>query len=802
MKNRFTPSAERSLEKALELAREMGHTYIGTEHILLGILFEKECIAAKLLTAHGITFSKTKELIAAYEGVGKESSVSSSDMSPKARKIIEASAFSALRKNNGVIGTEYLLSAMLNEPDCVAVRLIKAQNVRCADIFGDMISFENGIADLPSKNNSQKLPPFIQKYGVDLTSVTEAKSIDPVLCRDKEIECLIKILLRRTKNNPCLIGDPGVGKTAIAEGLAARILEGNVPYPLASKKIIALDLPLMLAGAKYRGEFEERMKNIIDEASSNPDIILFIDELHTIVGAGSAEGSIDAANMIKPALARSKIKVIGATTAEEYRKFIEKDTALERRFQPLLIKEPSESEAVTILKGLKNKFELHHKLTISDEAIIASVNLSVKYVTDRFLPDKAIDLLDEAASEKRLNHEYNKKLLNSSAFANTLLNEKERLLSQGKAEEAKAYFLKESESVSNQLYLMNNEEKPTLSSEDVARTLSERIGTPILKNTYKLLSSINLKEKLMSRVFGQENAISSTVNTITRCNLGFNDEIKPIGSFIFLGPSGVGKTELCKALAKELFGSERELIKLDMSEYSEKHSIAKLIGSPPGYVGYGETGALIGKIKTHPRCILLFDEIEKAHPDIYSLLLQILDDGYITDSYGKKCNLRNTVIILTSNIGSEIMEESSLGIGFSNDSYTNKILRVKESATKFFRSEFIGRFDDIIVFNPLSEEALLNITKKDTEDFIAKAASIGVDISFADDIPHFIAQNSHSLKFGARQVKHYFREKIETPFLNLISQNGLENIQSFTCKLSENNIIWTSVTKESVSHII
>ncbi len=813
MADRFTPSAEKALGKALDFAREMGHTYIGTEHLLLGLLSERSNIASKILMARGISFERTKEFIISFEGVGKGSDVSASDMSPRARRIIEMAAYSAIRDKSGVIGTEHILSALLNEPECVAVRLIKAQNGSIAEIFGDIICFENGVAESSRSHGNgevrtvKKLPPSLSKYGVDLSAAAEAGELDPVIGREEETECLIRILSRRTKNNPCLIGDPGVGKTAIAEGLANRIALGSVPEHLLSKRIVSLDLPLMIAGAKYRGEFEERMKAVIEEAASNPDLIIFIDEIHTIVGAGAAEGSIDAANIIKPALARGKLRVIGATTVKEYRKFIEKDAALERRFQPLLIKEPSVEETEKIIRGLKGKYELHHGITISDEAIGAAVRLSVRYIPDRYLPDKAIDILDEAASGKRIDSASGKEGLTDREQAfKSISAEKERLLSEGKPEEAAK--LKAKESAYGKMFLSSGnkpekKKKLLLTSEDIAATLSRRTGIPVYENNRENAALKDLENRLGKRIFGQDEAIKITAKTIRRGSLGLRDPDRPLGSFIFLGPSGVGKTELAKAIASEVFGSERELIRLDMSEYSEKHSVAKLIGSPPGYVGYGEEGLLTGKMKTHPRSVILFDEIEKAHSDIFGILLQILDDGFLTDSTGKKCDFRNTVIIMTSNIGADRISDAVCGMGFSDrNSPESHYTRAEEEAKRFFRPELIARFDAVIVFRELTECAAEKIAEKELTEFIRRTSALGISVSFSDTVPSLIAKKALSRRYGARPIKKFVRENIGDPFISIIADKNTENSDFLFCDEKNGEIQWKTVTKQSLLHMM
>ena len=801
MSERFTPSAEKALNKALEFARELGHTYIGTEHLLLGLLNDKNCVASRILNSKGVKLAKTKELIISIEGIGKGSNVSASDMSPRTQRVIEMSAYSALKDSGSLIGTEHILSSLLNEPECVAVKLIKAQNASIAELFGDLLAFKNdttstlGKYELYDKKEPKKLSTAISKYGTDLSTAAETGELDPVIGREDETECLIRVLSRRTKNNPCLIGEPGVGKTAIVEGLALRISEGNVPSHLKNKRIVALDIPLMLAGAKYRGDFEERMKNVTEEVSKNPDIILFIDEIHTIVGAGSAEGSIDAANILKPTLARGKIKVIGATTVSEYRKFIEKDSALERRFQPILVKEPSPDETERILKGIKEKYEFHHQMEISDSAISAAVKLSVKYIPERFLPDKAIDILDEAASGKRINEEreHGIALLSSS--------KKENLLSAGKLDEA--LLLKEREENGFPAEELHKQKKIKLLPEDISNALSRRIGTPILENDKLAACLSGLEERLSKRVFGQDEAVCKAARVIRRGNLGLTSQNRPLGALLFLGPSGVGKTELAKAIAAEVFGSENELIKLDMSEFSEKHSISKLIGSPPGYVGYKDDGVLADKLKCHPRSVILFDEAEKAHPDIHNILLQILDDGFLTDSSGKKCDFRNTVIILTTNIGAEEVSRNCYSLGFGNKvSKTEADEKINKKVKEIFRTELLGRFDTIAVFEPLSLSAAEKIVRNELLDFAQKASFLGKQISFSESLPCFIAEKALSNEYGARQIKKFIREHIEDSFAEFISEKTDSSAEMLFCEEKNAIIYWKSVTNSPLSHIM
>ncbi len=778
MTDRFTPSAEKALEKALSYARELGHTYIGTEHLLLGLLSDRGSIASRLLTSHGASLERTKQLIVTLEGTGTGSDVSASDMSPRTRRVLEMAAYAALRAKSASVGTEHLLSSLLNEPECVAVRLIREQNVSLAELYGDLLCFEGRITARPTegeREKTQKKPSrALSRYAIDLSAAAESGELDPVIGREEETECLIRILSRRTKNNPCLIGDPGVGKTAIAEGLAARIADGRVPSALQGKRILSLDLPLMLAGAKYRGDFEERMKTVLEEAASDPDLILFIDELHTIVGAGAAEGSIDAANIIKPVLARGKLRVIGATTVAEYRKYIERDAALERRFRPLIVREPTQEEARQILQGLKERYERHHRLKIGDDALAAAVSLSVRYLPDRYLPDKAIDLLDEAAAARRI----------AAGSAAAVPSEAERLLAEGRAEEAAA--LAPCRSPQEEILL--------LTAGDVAATLSNRIGRPIGEEGRRLPALRELEERLNRRVFGQEEAVALTARALCRGELGLRDPERPLAGLLYIGPSGVGKTELARATAAELFGSERALIKLDMSEYSEKHSVSKLLGAPPGYVGYGTEGLLTGRVRTCPHAVVLFDELEKAHPDVYDLLLQIFDDGFLTDSAGKRCDFRNTVILLTSNAGSEA---PAGGVGFSSSPAAPD-----ERLCRQFPRELLGRLDGIAVFRPLSEEAAARIAEKELALFVRRAEEMGYSPELPKELAAGIARKALSRRFGARAIRRLVREEVEDSFVTFLLTTGEKTREFRLCEEKNGDFRWETGTKRSLSHML
>ncbi len=781
MANRFTPSAEGALRGAQSIAESMGHTYIGSEHILMGILSERTSAAGKLLSSHGITADKVRELITELEGTGKKCKLSPRDMSPRAKRIIENAAHTATRESGGIIGTEHMLSAMLNEPQSAALKLIKAQNVSASEIYADLICLENGMT--PSyrreggRGGAKKLPASLLKYGRDLTESAEKGELDPVIGREEQTECLIRVLLRRSKNNPCLVGEPGVGKTAIVEGLAIRMAEGDVPSELLSKRIITLDLPLMLAGAKYRGDFEERVKGVIDEVSKDPDIILFIDEIHSIVGAGGSEGSIDAANMIKPALARGVLRVIGATTYGEYRKYIEKDAALERRLQPISVPEPDPETAVKMLLGLKERYERHHGIKISQGAVRAAVQLSLRYVPERFLPDKAIDLIDEASSEKRKNKRQKKQKSREDELG--------ELLASGRLDEA---LLLEKESISDA-----KKRRDVLSPEDVESVLSRRLGIPIKKDIAKTLST--LEDRLGQRVFGQDEAIKKVASVVRRSQLGFGSEGGAMGSLLFLGNSGVGRSALCRAVAKEVFGSESALIRLDMSEYSEKHSISRLIGSPPGYVGYGEEGILSKRLRGTHRAVILFDGIDKAHPDIMSLIVSILDEGHFTDSSGKKCDLRECLIVLSA----DRQSEESRNIGFSLD---KSLSGVKGEAEKQFTAELLSRLDATVSFKPLSCEAYCRIAKKAIDELCENAKRFGINIVYCDDILRLAAERGETSKYGARAVLKFVKDELE----ELIISYGLEQSEGRDGELClferDGMAALSSVAKNEVLHIM
>ncbi len=793
MNNRFTQSAQKALDNALGVARELGHTYIGSEHILLGLLSENECVAARLLDKFNVSLESVMSTVEEIAGKGQSTDVGPNDMTPRTKKIIESSAYQAMRLGQNYIGTEHILLGVLGESDCVAVRIMAAQGVNIGELANEIVSYIRG-ADEPeydnertpkgrasgsdgkSKSGSLGNAPTLKQYGRDLTAMAKEGKLDPIIGRDNEMQRVVQILSRRTKNNPCLIGEPGVGKTAVAEGLAQRIVDGLVPETLKDKILVTLDISGMIAGAKYRGEFEERLKSVMSETVKNPNIILFIDEIHTIIGAGAAEGAVDAANILKPALARGEIQVIGATTIEEYRKHIEKDSALERRFQSVMVGEPSEDETVQILMGLRDKYESHHKVKITDESIEAAVKLSTRYINDRYLPDKAIDLIDEAASKKRINnYTQPSELKNIEEELKKIQSEKEEAVKAQDFEKAACLRDKEKEcqekydAAKNEWKEKRADEQLSILKEDIADIVTLWTGIPVKKlaeeESEKLLK---LDGILKNRIIGQDDAVSAVARAIRRGRMGLKDPKRPMGSFLFLGPTGVGKTELTKALADILFGNENAMIRIDMSEYMEKHSVSKLIGSPPGYVGYDEGGQLTEKIRRKPYSVVLFDEIEKAHPDVFNILLQVLEDGMLTDSQGRRVDFKNTVIIMTSNVGASALEtKRSLGFASSDngerereDTKSLMMGHLKDT----FRPEFINRIDEIIIFNKLTTPDIEKISGIMLGEVARRIESLGIKISFDEEVTKLVSKEGFDPAFGARPLRRTIQRKIEDSF--------------------------------------
>ena len=789
--NGFTQKANNALNLAIQSAEELGHTYIGSEHILLGLLREESGVAATVLKDLGLTADALEELMKQKIGSGMNSHLSTDDFTPRTKRILQIAVMEAARMGHNYVGTEHLLLALLEESDSYAVYFLQELGAKPGDVvskIGEAINTvdENSEAGASSvglsgrggakgaakgKSNTKTLDQF----GRDLTALAAQGGIDPVIGRQEEIERVIQILSRRTKNNPCLIGEPGVGKTAVAEGLALKITSGDVPELLKGKRVVSLDLTGMVAGTKYRGDFEERIKTALDEVRQAGNVILFIDELHTIVGAGSAEGSADAANILKPSLARGDFQVIGATTINEYRKYIEKDAALERRFQPVMVGEPSEEEAVSILRGLRDRYEAHHKVKISDSAIEAAVKLSSRYIADRYLPDKAIDLIDEAASRVRLRaftapddlQELEKKLKELEQEKSAAVNAQdfERAAKIRDEEKAARERLEEQKQLWQE---KNAQASGEVTPEDIAHIVSSWTGIPVVQLTEEESERLlRMEDVLHERIVGQDEAVSSVARAIRRGRVGLKDPKRPVGSFIFLGPTGVGKTELCKALAEAMFGDENAMIRLDMSEYMEKHTVSKLVGSPPGYVGYEEGGQLTEKVRRKPYSVVLFDEIEKAHPDVFNMLLQILEDGRLTDSQGRKVDFRNTVIIMTSNVGARLITEKQASLGFSAGAGSGEkdMEKIRETVLdelkKTFRPEFLNRVDDIIVFNKLGEEDIREIARRMLHQLSRRVEGLGIDLSFSDEAVKAIADAGFDPVYGARPLRRAIQSKIE-----------------------------------------
>ncbi|MBQ9414684.1 MAG: ATP-dependent Clp protease ATP-binding subunit, partial [Clostridia bacterium] len=777
----FTEKANAALNMAIEAAQEFGHSYIGTEHIVLGLLREGTGVAAIVLSSAGIEAEKYAEAIKNAEPAGSVTSLSPGDMTPRSKKTLEIAMVEAARLKNGYVGTEHILLAVLRDRDSVAMRLFQAFGVRTDEVMEEIAkavgmpppeTANTGASAGPAPRKGGKTPTLDQ-FGRDLTALAKEGKLDPVIGRAKEIERVIQILSRRTKNNPCLIGEPGVGKTAIAEGLAQKIVAGEVPELLCGKRVVTLDLTGMVAGTKYRGDFEERIQNAIDEVMKAGDTILFIDEIHTLVGAGGAEGAMDAANILKPSLARGDLQVIGATTLEEYRKHIEKDAALERRFQPIVVGEPTAEEATQILYGLRDKYEAHHKVKITDEAIEAAVQLSIRYIADRYLPDKAIDLIDEAASRVRLKaFTAPPDLKELEAEAKRLAEEKKAAINEQDFERA-ARLRDEEKEVAEKLeaakarfYEKNAGVNGEVTARDVADIVSDWSGVPVTQLTEEEGERLlHMEEILHKRLVGQDEAVSAVSRAIRRGRVGLKDPKRPIGSFIFLGPTGVGKTELVKTLSADLFDTPESMIRLDMSEYMEKHTVSRLIGSPPGYVGYDEGGQLTEKIRRKPYAVVLFDEIEKAHPDVFNVLLQILDDGILTDAQGRRVDFKNTVIIMTSNVGARKLTEHQVSFGFGGGSETADEKQTREAVLtelkQLFRPEFLNRVDDIIVFQKLNEENIEEIARRMLVSLSQRMEDLSIQITVSDEAIKAVAKEGFDPVYGARPLRRAIQSEIE-----------------------------------------
>lgn len=803
--NSFTTKANEVLNLAIKSAESYGHNYIGTEHILIGLLSQGTTVPA--LINNNITYEAINDIIKERIGIGHPTSLSPDDFTPRAKRIIELSFQIARTMRNTYVSIEHLLIALLKEEDSYAVRFIIESGADPQRILDDLIqdlsnnSYESG-AQSSSKKKSKSKTPTLDEFGKNLTELARQGKIDPVIGREDEIKRVIQILSRRSKNNPCLIGEPGVGKTAIAEGLALKIVNGEVPELLLNKTIYSLDLTSMVAGTKYRGDFEERIKKAMDEVIENKDVILFIDEIHNIMGAGAAEGAVDAANILKPSLARGEIQVIGATTISEYRKNIEKDAALERRFQPVTVGEPTEEETVAILKGLRDKYEAHHKVKITDDAIESAVKLSSRYINDRFLPDKAIDLVDEAASVVRLNaYTLPQNLKDMEDEIKRLDAEMQDAVTNQEFESAATLRDKE-----NELKKLLDEEKTkwknsssheakAVTSEEIAQVVSSWTGVPVAQLTKEESERLlNMEEILHKRIVGQDKAVSAISKAIRRGRVGLKNPNRPIGSFIFLGPTGVGKTELCKSLAEAIFGDENAIVKLDMSEYMEKHTVSKLIGSPPGYIGFDEGGQLTEKIRRKPYSVVLFDEIEKAHPDVFNMLLQILEDGVLTDSQGRRVSFKNTIIIMTSNVGASKITDEKQALGFGQND--GKPLSIEElvmpDLKRTFKPEFLNRLDDIIVFNQLDEDNIKEIARRMLKSLQKRTEDLGITLSFTDDAIDELAKEGFDKIYGARPLRRAIQSKIEDRLSELILDKTITENSTCTVDYKENEFTFNS----------
>ncbi len=776
MFGRFTERAQRVINLSQQMAQQLGHSYVGTEHLLLGIIKEEEGIAAKALKNLGIGMENIQQIIVQSIGVGNKP-VELLGYTPRTKKVFELSVAEARNLNHNYVGTEHLLLGLIKEGDGIASKILMQLGVNLQNVREEVLKLlKAGTGSTNSKVSSvdsNKDTPTLNQFGRDLNELAREGKIDPVIGRSKEIDRVIQVLSRRTKNNPCLIGEPGVGKTAVAEGLAQKIVEGNVPDILKDKRVVTLDLASMVAGAKYRGEFEERLKKVMEELRQASNVILFIDEMHTIIGAGAAEGAIDAANILKPALARGEMQVIGATTLNEYRKHIEKDAALERRFQPVTVEEPTVEDTIKILGGLRDKYEAHHGVKITDEALKAAAELSARYITDRFLPDKAIDLIDEAASKVKIfTVTTPPDLKDLEGKLEELSKEKEEAISVQDFERA-AKLRDEEKQANKELeerkYTLKNRDKDAIvSGEEIANIVSDWTGVPVTKlqqeESEKLL---NMEEVLHNRVIGQQEAVKSIARAIRRARVGLKDPKKPIGSFIFLGPTGVGKTELSKALAETIFGDENAMIRIDMSEYMEKHTVSRLIGSPPGYVGFDEGGQLTEKVRRKPYSVILFDEVEKAHPDVFNILLQILDDGRLTDAQGRTVDFKNTVVIMTSNVGAHtIRKQKTLGFSASQDDlaqneYEKMKENVMEELRRTFKPEFLNRIDDIIVFHGLEREHIGEIVDLMLKDLRKRLKNLNITLEISDSAKNYIADKGFDPQFGARPLKRAIQKMVE-----------------------------------------
>ena len=790
--NRFTPNAEEVLRLAQEAAQELGHGYVGSEHLLLGLLRREEGVAYRVLTEYGLTDEMVTGIVQRNMGRGNGGLAPAQGLTPRAKSVVELAVAESRRMSAPYIGTEHLLMGILREGSNMALRILRTVGVDPRHMYADLqkkLSESRPVAVSANPNaakDPKKVGKTLAEFTRDLTEAARQGKLDPVIGRDNEIRRVIQILSRRTKNNPCLIGEPGVGKTAIAEGLASKIVAGDVPEELLDKKVLSLDLSGMVAGTKYRGEFEERIKNTIEEIKNDGSVILFIDELHTIVGAGNAEGAVDAANILKPALSRGEIRVIGATTLNEYRKYIEKDAALERRFQSVTVGEPTAEDTLAILKGLRDRYEAHHKLTITDEALEAAVSLSRRYINDRFLPDKAIDLMDEAASQVRMAAEVSSpEIMALEEKLTTLRREKEDAIAAQDFEKAaqlrdiEGNYAQQLDMERDALRKKNAANRGAVTAEDIASVVGAWTGIPVKRLTEdEGARLLKLESTLHERVVGQDEAVAAVARAIRRGRVGLKDPKRPIGSFLFLGPTGVGKTELCKTLAEAMFGDESAIIRIDMSEYMERHTVSRLVGSPPGYVGHEEGGQLTEKVRRKPYSVVLFDEIEKAHEDVWNILLQILDDGVVTDSQGRSVDFKNTVIVMTSNVGARnITAARSATLGFAaneEESETERFQRIRDAVMaeldRTFKPEFLNRIDETIVFRQLTENDIAEIAKRMLAVTARRMAEQGISLTWDEDALAALAKAGFDERYGARPL----RRKIQSTVEDAVAEQMLE----------------------------
>ena len=819
MQEKFTRQAKAALKLAESAARSWKHSYIGTEHILVGLLDEQEGTAGKILEEFGVDREKLESLITKLIAPsGVLVAEKSAGYSPRAQKVRGQAVKEAEKQKEDLAGTEHLLLAMLKETDCVGTRLLYTMGVNIQKLYSAVLAAAgidtNAIPEELQMSKNQKgkqgsTTPTLDQYSRDLTAMAADGNLDPVVGRDKEIARLIQILSRRTKNNPCLVGEPGVGKTAIVEGLAQRIISGMVPESVKNKRVVVLDLSGMVAGSKYRGEFEERIRNVINEVRSNQGILLFIDELHTIIGAGGAEGALDASNILKPSLSRGEIQLIGATTLEEYRKYIEKDAALERRFQPVTVEEPSEEETIEILKGLRPYYEKHHGVAIEDSALEAAVKMSERYINDRFLPDKAIDIIDEAASKVRLGgYRMAPEVDALELELHEIQKDKEKAVKQADLSLAKELQARQREieteisKYKEKEERRNKRKKISVTEASVADIISDWTKIPVQRLTEGETKRLaRLEKELHKRVIGQEEAVKAVAQAVKRGRVGLKDPNRPIGSFLFLGPTGVGKTELSKALAEAVFGSEQAMIRVDMSEYMEKHSVSKLIGSPPGYVGYDEGGQLSEKVRRNPYSVLLFDEIEKAHPDVFNILLQVLDDGHITDAHGRKVDFKQTIIIMTSNAGAQaIIEPKKLGFLSNNDEkqdYERMKSGVMEEVRRLFKPEFLNRIDEIMVFHPLNKthiKKIVNIMLKTLEKRCKE--QLDIQLKITESVKDFLAEAGFDSKYGARPLRRAIQTKLEDPMANALLEGTIKRGDTVRIQLHQKEIRFTPLSED------